>query len=370
MIDKIRAHKFYPVLLFVFLLTLLVVTATYAANIDITDKWAYGINTGWLNFAPTHGSGMTVYDDHIEGYAWGENIGWIRLGTHEGGGAHTYLNTAADNYGVNHDGNGVLSGYAWGTNVGWINLNPTHGGVTIDTATGSFDGYAWGENIGWIHFKNTTGNAYNVVTTWRLVGAGAGDKKIFNIGAAGGTFRFDPVRVFIPEGTMEADCQLVIRETASGSFKLGNQVYDIKIICGGQSVTQFSKMIQVCVRPRDGVTAGKQIFHQPTGTHGFNPLLPSIYPVPAGYVCGDTSRLSLFALGKLQLPNTGFTPGMITTIPEQLSKEAYTAYEGFWLEIPSLGVEMPIVGVPLTEKGWDVTWLGDQAGYLQGTAYR
>lgn len=50
--------------------------------------------------------------------------------------------------------------------MGWINFNPTHGGVTIDPATGSFDGYAWGENIGWIHFKGTA-PAYNVVTTFR-----------------------------------------------------------------------------------------------------------------------------------------------------------------------------------------------------------
>jgi len=30
---------------------------------------------------------------------------------------------------------------------------------------------------------------------------------------------------------------------------------------------------------------------------------------------------------------------------------------------------MPIVGVPLTGEGWDVSWLGDSAGYLEGTAY-
>ena len=51
--------------------------------------------------------------------------------------------------------------YAWSTNAGWINFNPTHGGVTIDPATGSFDGYAWGENVGWIHFKRP--DVYNVV---------------------------------------------------------------------------------------------------------------------------------------------------------------------------------------------------------------
>jgi LPXTG-site transpeptidase (sortase) family protein len=39
------------------------------------------------------------------------------------------------------------------------------------------------------------------------------------------------------------------------------------------------------------------------------------------------------------------------------------------LEIPKLDVNIPIVGVPLTSEGWDVTWLGDKAGYLETTAF-
>jgi hypothetical protein len=135
-----------------------------AGNIDATNKWTWGTNIGWVNFNPTHG-GVTIYDDHLEGYVWAENIGWVRLGTYIGGGTHTYANSSNTDYGVNNDGSGNLSGYAWGTNVGWINFNPTHGQVTIDPVSGEFDGYAWGENVGWIHFKNAS-PAYNVVTTW------------------------------------------------------------------------------------------------------------------------------------------------------------------------------------------------------------
>ena len=167
MLQKIRTNKFYPVLLLALLLTLLVSTVAYAAaNIDGTNKWAYGTNIGWLNFAPAHGGGVTVYTNHLEGYVWAENIGWIRLNSNDTtGGDPYYANTTASNYGVNRAGDGTLSGYAWGTNVGWINFNPTHGGVTINTSTGDFDGYAWGENVGWIHFKNTSGTAYKVTTT-------------------------------------------------------------------------------------------------------------------------------------------------------------------------------------------------------------
>jgi hypothetical protein len=135
---------------------------TSGGSIDTTDKYAWSTNAGWINFRPTHGGEVTVYSDHLEGYVWAENIGWIRLGTHTGGGTHTYLNTAADNYGVNDDGSGNLSGYAWSTNAGWINFNPSHSQVTIDPDTGRFYGYAWSENVGWIHFDGP----YSVVTDY------------------------------------------------------------------------------------------------------------------------------------------------------------------------------------------------------------
>ena len=68
------------------------------------------------------------------------------------------------------------------------------------------------------------------------------------------------------------------------------------------------------------------------------------------------------------LPATGFAPNVITTLPEQPAEKAYTATD-VWLEIPSLGVNIPIVGVPLVEQDWDVSWLWRQAGWLNGTAF-
>jgi hypothetical protein len=142
---------------FLFLLFLLVAgsnivldTGAFAGNIDPTNKYAYGENIGWINFAPAQGSGVTVTGTSVTGYAWGENIGWINL--------------SHDNGGVLNDSAGNLSGYAWGENVGWINFNPTGGGVKIDPATGVFSGMAWGENIGWINFAP---NGVPVKTSWR-----------------------------------------------------------------------------------------------------------------------------------------------------------------------------------------------------------
>jgi hypothetical protein len=179
MLRKVITYIRYPVLIAGLVLGLVGV-AYAAANIDSDNKWAWGANVGWINFNPTHGGGVTVYSDHLEGYVWGENIGWIRLGT-TGSGDPYYDNDAANTYGVNNDGNGNLSGYAWGANVGWINFDPSHHQVTIDPDTGKFDGYAWGENVGWIHFQNASPEYYvqtdwtpTVVTLARFVARSAG----------------------------------------------------------------------------------------------------------------------------------------------------------------------------------------------------
>jgi LPXTG-site transpeptidase (sortase) family protein len=69
------------------------------------------------------------------------------------------------------------------------------------------------------------------------------------------------------------------------------------------------------------------------------------------------------------LPKTGFAPGKVTILPEQPLDRMYTSMGDMWLEIPSLGLKLPVTGVPLTEEGWDLTWLANQAGYLTGTTY-
>ena len=68
------------------------------------------------------------------------------------------------------------------------------------------------------------------------------------------------------------------------------------------------------------------------------------------------------------LPSTGFPVGEVTALP--LPSISYPTLGDLWLEIPNLGLKMPIVGVPQSADGtWDVTWLGNNAGWLNGTAY-
>jgi LPXTG-site transpeptidase (sortase) family protein len=69
------------------------------------------------------------------------------------------------------------------------------------------------------------------------------------------------------------------------------------------------------------------------------------------------------------LPETGFAPNHVTVLPSQPPSKAYTGSGKMWLEIPALGLNLPITGIPLTQGGWDLTWLSNQAGYLSGTTY-
>jgi LPXTG-site transpeptidase (sortase) family protein len=69
------------------------------------------------------------------------------------------------------------------------------------------------------------------------------------------------------------------------------------------------------------------------------------------------------------LPRTGFTPRIVTTIPSQPADKAYSALGDLWLEIPSQGLKTSIVGVPQSHQNWDVTWLGNDVGWLHGTAF-
>ena len=115
-------------------------------------------------------------------------------------------------------------------------------------------------------------------------------------------------------------------------------------------------------------------------------------PLPAGtyrlFVCGTTSIHDLagntlnnglsdslldFTVQKAvaaaaAVPATGFAPDRVTILPPQ--SVSYADLGDLWLEIPKLGVQMPIVGVPQSADGtWDVSWLGKNAGWLNGSAF-
>jgi LPXTG-site transpeptidase (sortase) family protein len=71
----------------------------------------------------------------------------------------------------------------------------------------------------------------------------------------------------------------------------------------------------------------------------------------------------------LPVPATGFAPGVRTMLPGLNTANKYQDLGDLWLEIPTLGLQTSITGVPQTTSGWDISWLDNEAGWLNGSAY-
>ncbi len=88
-------------IIFILVAALVLPFTTFASSgtIDTTSKYAWGNNTGFVNFNPTNGN-VTVTDSALTGDVWSDTYGWINLNPSHAG--------------VMNDGTGVLSGNAWG----------------------------------------------------------------------------------------------------------------------------------------------------------------------------------------------------------------------------------------------------------------
>jgi LPXTG-site transpeptidase (sortase) family protein len=103
----------------------------------------------------------------------------------------------------------------------------------------------------------------------------------------------------------------------------------------------------------------------------YNPLSTERYydpNSPSGVDLYGTSSTVQVGLITETLPETGFAPGIVTDI-SAVPQTSFTQVGEIVLEIPALGLKLPVVGVPLKNGTWDLTWLGNQAGWLEGTAF-
>ncbi|MBC7877497.1 MAG: sortase [Anaerolineales bacterium] len=83
----------------------------------------------------------------------------------------------------------------------------------------------------------------------------------------------------------------------------------------------------------------------------------------------NTVATTAVAAAKALIPVTGFAPDRITNVPVQPANKAYKSMGGIRIEIPTLGVNYPIVGAMFDTNSWDLTWLKDSVAYLEGSAY-
>jgi len=224
---------------------------------------------------------------------------------------------------------------------------------------------------------------FNILGTGAAAEAAGGDgddtdetpgELIAGVGASGGMFKFVRVRVTIPQGTLDAygGCQISIGKKGGNiGFAEYDPVYDVSITCAGGPPTTYNPPLEVCIKPTTaqldaaGAFANLQLFHSHSG-EGWKPVFDTYEQ--DGYLCAQMWTLGYFTLHVPEIPDTGFPPGVITVPEAQPAEKGYAEMGDYTLEIPALGSTLPIVGVPLTEQGWDVTWLGAAAGYLEGTA--
>lgn len=123
-----------------------------AGTISSSEKYAWGENMGWINFAPDSG-GLVITDSSVTGYAWSAVAGWINFNPTDSG------------QGVSNTPDGHLSGSAWAANLGWLDMS----GVTI-TSSGRFTGTAGveGSSAGRVSFDC---GRCDVETDWRPASA-------------------------------------------------------------------------------------------------------------------------------------------------------------------------------------------------------
>jgi LPXTG-site transpeptidase (sortase) family protein len=160
--------------------------------------------------------------------------------------------------------------------------------------------------------------------------------------------------------------------TNEGMETLGHMT-DIKIMGPEKKgLHSFHPNLEVCfnfdtedLRMAGGNASNFTIGAYPSGGSAWEMLATYL---KQGWACAKTAHLSHFELFVADLPNTGFAPGVVSKLPRQPDGKTYSNTDMI-LDIPKLGVRTTIVGVPLTENGWDVTWLGNNAGYLNGTAF-
>ena len=130
-------------------------------------------------------------------------------------------------------------------------------------------------------------------------------------------------------------------------------------VCGTTSIVQANNIALAL--------AGNGLANNTDFVRNFQVATPAVAGGGGG---GGGAGKNAAALTVAALPATGFAPNRVTILPEQPAELAYSDLGDLWIEIPSLGVKTSIVGVPMVKEGeWDVTWLGNSVGWLDGTAF-
>lgn len=142
----------------------------------------------------------------------------------------------------------------------------------------------------------------------------------------------------------------------------------------GQTVTITGNRFTIdfgTVRPVDSftvtvVTTVNALGVPPGGTNRAS-LASTSFPDPT-FNNSSSVDTAIYSNSGLYMPETGFSPDTITTLPV-MPENLYQSYSDLSLEIPAIGTNSKIVGLTMQDNRWDVTWLGNDLGYLEETAF-
>jgi LPXTG-site transpeptidase (sortase) family protein len=168
----------------------------------------------------------------------------------------------------------------------------------------------------------------------------------------------------------------------AGTIRL-METADIRTFYGGSEINDLSSGVQVCYEfsTNELLALGVSLNRLAVGTSHNGGAWQILETSTNGgnQICAQATQFSLFDVFQLpaagrshkttSLPATGFAPDVVTHLPEQPAERQYTQVDDVWLEIPTLGIKTTITGVPAADGSWDVSWLGSQLGWLEGTAF-
>jgi LPXTG-site transpeptidase (sortase) family protein len=226
---------------------------------------------------------------------------------------------------------------------------------------------------------DTFGNAIALYGNTVVVGAQHADPKLDEgrVTSAGAAYVYKRVGTdWEEDGTLTAKDGRVFDQ-----FGRSVGIYNNVIVVGADGATQAGNIgsgaVYVFKKDKDGWSLQTRAVTDPTNEDDL--FGRSVAISRDWFVAGASGRnpdaitgageAFLNRLGTVQLPSTGFAPRVRTSLPAQPASLAYQDYGAMRLEIPSLKQNMAIVGVSKSGDGWDVRWLGEQAGYLEGTAF-
>jgi len=148
----------------------------------------------------------------------------------------------------------------------------------------------------------------------------------------------------------------------NGGLPLSNGVYRL-YVCGTTSIVDI--MDNTLELAGDGFNAGTDF------PRNFTVSISNNGNGDNGNGNGKNNQVNnpIFGTSNLLIPVTGFAPNQTTLLPAQPADKAYKPLGEMRIEIPTLGINFPIVGAAVSKNTWDLTWLKNSVAYLEGSAY-